>query len=130
MEVSSMVCGPLNKRTILRLGLSFACVAISISPVVAQYGATNGEWQAYGGDKGFTRYSPLTQITAENIGKLKLAWRWDSPDNAIAKATEDVHPGPNESTPLMVRGRIYESTSLSQVAAIDAQTGKTLWLYN
>ncbi len=36
----------------------------------------------------------------------------------------------NEATPLMVGGVIYTSTSLSQVAAIDAFTGETIWVYN
>src|SRR5204863_10108257 len=35
-----------------------------------------------------------------------------------------------ESTPLMVGGVLYVSTSLSQVAAIDAATGKTRWIYD
>ena len=35
-----------------------------------------------------------------------------------------------ESTPLMVDGVLYVSTSLSQVAAIDAATGKTRWVYD
>ena len=35
-----------------------------------------------------------------------------------------------ECTPLMVDGILYVSTSLSQVAAIDAATGKTLWVYD
>ena len=35
-----------------------------------------------------------------------------------------------ESTPLMVSGILYISTSLSQVAALDAATGKTRWIYD
>lgn len=34
-----------------------------------------------------------------------------------------------EVTPLMVGGVLYTTTSLGQVAAIDATTGKTLWSY-
>ena len=36
----------------------------------------------------------------------------------------------NEATPLMVGGVLYVSTSLSQVAAIDAATGQTLWTHD
>jgi outer membrane protein assembly factor BamB len=36
----------------------------------------------------------------------------------------------NEATPVMIAGRLYTSTSLSQVAAIDARTGQTLWAYD
>ena len=36
----------------------------------------------------------------------------------------------NETTPLMVHGVLYTSTSYSQIAAVDARTGKTLWSYD
>jgi glucose dehydrogenase len=36
----------------------------------------------------------------------------------------------NESTPLMVDGTLYTSTSLSQVAAIDASTGSNKWVFD
>src|SRR5262245_7381967 len=35
-----------------------------------------------------------------------------------------------ETTPLMVGGVLYASTSLSQLAAINAQTGQTIWVFN
>src|SRR5262249_29191142 len=35
-----------------------------------------------------------------------------------------------EATPLAIDGVLYISTSLSQVAAIDAASGKTLWVYD
>ncbi len=36
----------------------------------------------------------------------------------------------NEATPLVINGVLYTSTSMSQVAALDAVTGKTLWTYD
>ena len=36
----------------------------------------------------------------------------------------------NESTPLMIGGVIYTSTSLNQVAAINAVTGETIWVHD
>ena len=39
----------------------------------AQTGALNGEWRAYGGDAGHTRYAPLDQIDATNFSKLTVA---------------------------------------------------------
>src|SRR5256886_14049935 len=36
----------------------------------------------------------------------------------------------NESTPLMIGGVLYTSTTLSQVAAIDAATGETKWVFD
>ena len=50
---------------------------------------------------------------------------------AIKAANPKVGPTrANESTPLMVGGTLYTSTSLSQVAAIDAATGETKWVFD
>jgi quinoprotein glucose dehydrogenase len=90
-----------------------------------------GEWPAYAGTHASARYSPLTQIDRGNAKDLHVAWRWKSPDQAIKDADPTVGPSfANESTPLMVGGTLYTSTSLSQVAAIDAVTGETKWLFD
>jgi quinoprotein glucose dehydrogenase len=90
-----------------------------------------GEWPAYAGTYAATRYSPLTQINRGNAKDLHVAWRWKSPDQAIKQANPKVGPTrANESTPLMVGGTLYTSTSLSQVAAIDAATGETKWVFD
>src|SRR5437660_4451261 len=50
---------------------------------------------------------------------------------AIKETKPTVGPScTNESTPLMAGGTLYTSTSLSQVAAIDAATGETRWAYD
>jgi quinoprotein glucose dehydrogenase len=91
----------------------------------------NGEWPAYAGTYAAARYSPLAQITRDNAKNLRVAWRWKSPDMAVKAARPDVGPSfMNESTPLMVGGVLYTSTSLSQVAAIDAATGETKWVFD
>jgi quinoprotein glucose dehydrogenase len=84
----------------------------------------------YGGDFWGTRYAPLDRIRPENFRELKLAWKWDSVDNAIVRARSDLKPGPNEATPLMVDGRLYTITGLNQVVALDAGTGEQLWVYS
>ena len=92
---------------------------------------SQGEWPAYAGTYAAARYSPLTQINRDNAKNLRIAWRWKSPDMAIKEADPKVGPTiANESTPLMVGGVLYTSTSLSQVAAIDALTGETKWVYD
>jgi quinoprotein glucose dehydrogenase len=92
---------------------------------------SQGEWPAYAGTYAAARYSPLTQIDPTNARDLHIAWRWKSPDMAIKAANPQVGPSyANESTPLMIGGVLYTSTSLSQVAAIDAATGVTKWVYD
>jgi quinoprotein glucose dehydrogenase len=89
--------------------------------------AANG----YAGTYAAARYSPLTQIDRSNAKDLHVVWRWKSPDMAIKEANPKVGPTrANESTPLMIGGTLYTSTSLSQVAAIDAATGETKWVFD
>jgi len=90
-----------------------------------------GEWPTYAGTYASARYSPLDQINATNAGDLKVAWRWTSPDHAVRSANASIDPSwLHEGTPIMVNGVLYTSTSLSQVAAIDAATGQTKWVFD
>src|SRR3954447_3051777 len=92
---------------------------------------SRGEWPAYAGTYAAARYSPLAQIDRGNAKDLHVAWRWKSPDMAIKAADPKVGPTrSHESTPLMIGGTLYTSTSLSQVAAIDAATGATKWVFD
>ncbi len=96
----------------------------------ARFDRAYGEWRHYGGDRGHTRYSSLNQINAKTIHKLKIAWRWKSADAAVTKANPRLRPGPFKPTPLMIGGVLFTSTCFSQVAAINAATGETIWLYD
>ena len=93
---------------------------------VLEVGTATGEWPSYAGNLSSNKYSPLNQITADNVDQLEIAWRWRSPDNDITMAKNSVF----EATPLMIDGVLYTSTSFSQVAAVDAANGTTLWTYD
>jgi quinoprotein glucose dehydrogenase len=104
--------------------------AVASAPGSANDGAKKGEWRFYGGDNGSTKYSPLNQINKDNVKNLKLAWTWDSPDLPLQKQNRMLASLGYSATPIMVGGVLYISTSLSQVAAIDARTGKSIWVYD
>jgi len=106
----------------MRMGIGAMAALIISFGVHAQQGATNGEWRYYGGDSGSTKYSPLSQIDASNVKSLEVAWTWDSPDETIGK------PDAFKVTPIMVKGVLYVSTGMNQVAAIDPASGNTLWV--
>ena len=90
-----------------------------------------GEWPAYAGTYAAARYSPLAQIDRSNAKDLRIVWRWKSPDHAIKDGNPKIGPTrANESTPLMVGRTLYTSTSLSEVAAIDAATGASKWVFD
>ena len=86
------------------------------------------EWRWYGGDAGGNRYSPLTDINRKNVKDLKLVWEWKPGETAIPE--KGIRPGNFEGTPLMIDGVLYISTSYNKVAALDAETGKQLWIYD
>ncbi len=107
------------------------CVTLLAAPISAQKkNGVAGEWRYYGGDPGSTKYSPLDQINKDNAADLKVAWTWDSPDLPLQKENRQFSSFAYEATALMVGGTLYTSTSLSQVAAINAQTGQTIWVFN
>jgi quinoprotein glucose dehydrogenase len=64
----------------------------------AQQGVSDGQWRHSNGDTGATRYSSLDQITAENVGSLQIAWRWNSANFGPTPEFK------NETTPLMLDG--------------------------
>lgn len=96
----------------------------------ARFDRAYGEWRHYGGDRGHNRYSSLNQINAKTIHKLEVAWRWKSVDAEVTKANPRLRPGPFKPTPLMIGGVLFTSTCFSQVAAIHAATGETIWVHD
>ena len=79
------------------------------------------DWPFYGNDRGGTRFSPLTQITRENVGKLEVAWEAE---------TGPAAPGPTgglEVTPIMVGDSLYACNGYNVVMAFDAETGRERW---
>jgi quinoprotein glucose dehydrogenase len=122
-----------TRREVLKAGVAMvvapflAARVANASPGSVQETAT--EWLSYGGDKASSKYSPLVQISGDNFNRLKPAWIWQSAEEEVTKANH-LKSWVWESTPLMVGGVLYVSTSLSQVAALDAATGKALWIYD
>ncbi len=118
-------------RHSLIFATALALTALMTIALEAQNGShKGGEWRSYGGDNNSTKYSPLDQINAANVGKLKVAWTWESPDKPIQAQNRMLANFAHELTPLMVGGILYASTSLSQVAAINAKTGETVWVFD
>src|SRR6202161_4473763 len=75
-------------------------------------------WPLYHGDYSGMRHSHLTQITPENVGKLAMAW-----------AFQTNQPAEIKSSPLLVDGVLY-FTVPDNIWAVDALSGHVLWHYN
>jgi quinoprotein glucose dehydrogenase len=77
--------------------------------------APNREWPAYGGNPEGTRYSPLKQIDRSNVGRLRVAWTYETPGSGL------------QTNPIVVHGVLYGNTPGGHVIALDGATGKLLW---
>ena len=89
-------------------------------------------WPVYGGDPGGSRYSAASQIRRANVQQLRIAWTFNTGPNS-PEATDNPKEGkpPNfEATPIVVDGRMYVSTPLGRVFALDPATGKVQWQYD
>jgi quinoprotein glucose dehydrogenase len=101
------------------------------------------EWPTYGHDHGGMRFSPLTQITPANVGRLEVAWVFhmkppaapaDGRDAATAVGRgrgRAVAPGFSGSnvTPLVANGVMYLTTPYSRVIAINPTSGREIWSF-
>src|SRR5690349_17585690 len=123
--------------------LQVALVAALIAPCLpAVHGQT--DWPVYGHDAGGMRYSPLKQINANNVARVRLAWTYDT-QAAVQQAPA---PGPaggadrpgatrrpprmrrSSTTPLVIGGVMYLSTAYNRVVALDPEGGEKFWEYN
>ncbi|MGO7541952.1 glucose/quinate/shikimate family membrane-bound PQQ-dependent dehydrogenase [Rhizobium ruizarguesonis] len=87
----------------------------------------DGEWHQYGRTAFGQRYSPLDQITTENVSTLKEAWRYQTGD---VKRPDDVGETTYQVTPLKVKDTLYLCTPHNWAIALDAKTGKEKWKYD
>jgi quinoprotein glucose dehydrogenase len=86
------------------------------------------QWPAYGGDAGGTRYSPLTQITRDNVSGLTPAWTYRTGE--LGAGAHDGEEMTFEATPIHFEGRLYLSTAFGKVIALDPQTGREIWTFD
>jgi quinoprotein glucose dehydrogenase len=161
----------MRQAALLLMGAAMIC------PTLAQAaGPAPTDWPVFGYDSGSTRFSPLTQITPANVGRLTLAWSYDIRPAGVARsdpallkqqaqarwtAQQGIRPlnpglpppiskqpappagfgdapappagptGPSsgsEVTPIVVGDRMYFGTPFGRIVALDATTGRELWV--
>ncbi|MBB3047863.1 PQQ-dependent dehydrogenase (methanol/ethanol family) [Litorivivens lipolytica] len=78
-----------------------------------------GQWITHGRTYSEQRFSPLKQITRENVDSLGLAWSFDLGTSRGI-----------ETTPLVVDGVMYATATWNIVYALDARTGQPLWRFD
>ncbi len=75
------------------------------------------DWLSFSRTYDDQRFSPLNQITRQNVAQLRMAWSRGTP------------PGTVESTPLVRGGTMYLLTSTGGMQALNATNGDLLWEY-
>jgi quinohemoprotein ethanol dehydrogenase len=89
------------------------------APPVSQPVIDSGaDWAGYGRLAGGQHYSPLAEISQRSVARLGLAWSMDLPF------------GNSATEPVEVGGVLYFATGLSVIRAVDAASGRLLWVYD
>ena len=102
--------------------LSTSKIVVALIAAASCLAASQGrdaDWAAYNGDASQTHYSVLSQINRQNVGRLKVAWTFDTGE-----------AGGLQTNPLIVHGTLYAFTPSLTVIALNAATGKLLWKFD
>ncbi|MDB6071572.1 MAG: gcd 2 [Verrucomicrobiales bacterium] len=111
-----MILLPINYRAI-SLALFFAAgLTVPLVPAASAQDRKSVDWPEYLGGKTRNLFSPLAQITRENVAGLEVAWTFD---------TGEV--GEYQANNLIVDGVLYTPSPSRRVLALDAATGRELW---
>ena len=114
----SMACATALGAVVVGFGASPAAFADSSAANIRN--CADGDWCGYHRtvDKAW-RHSPLKEINKENVKNLKPAWFFLPGEARMGM----------QSTPLVVGGTMYVSTTPSTVWALDAATGQRKWAF-
>ena len=74
------------------------------------------DWLIFGRNYQRHSFSPLNQITHDNVKNLQLKWTWAMNDS-----------GSNQTTPIVHNGVLYLASPSNIVQAINAKTGDLIW---
>ncbi|RVD38778.1 glucose/quinate/shikimate family membrane-bound PQQ-dependent dehydrogenase [Mesorhizobium sp. M4A.F.Ca.ET.020.02.1.1] len=86
-----------------------------------------GEWHFYGRTPYGQRFSPLNQITVDNVASLQPAWTYRTGD---VKGPDDIGETTYQVTPLKIGDALFICTPHNFAIAIDAASGKEKWRFD
>ena len=110
--------GPVSGATHKKLATLYGDMTAVTQDMLNRAAGDGNNFLHTNGDYNQTRYYPASQINAGNVGKLRPAWIFQT------EVRESF-----ETTPLIVNGIMYLTTSFNHVYALDAATGKQIWHY-
>jgi glucose dehydrogenase len=110
--------------------MRFLRTALLTAIVVPLLYAQQGDWPAYGHDPSSQRYSPLTQLNAKNVSRLKLAWQYGIETGGIDNSPANRLLSGTEAVPIMAGGILFTPTVHHSIVALEPETGKEIWKYD
>lgn len=102
------------------------CTLLAAAGAAAEAPLEDGDWPIYGRDSGGSRFSPLADITPQNVAKLEVAWTFHSGEQGEARGA----PWKNatfEATPILADGTLFLCTGQQRVIALDPESGRERW---
>jgi quinoprotein glucose dehydrogenase len=99
-------------------------VRLSLALIGAPFLAAAVNWGTYLGDSAGSQYSPLRQITPENVARLEVAWTYH------AGGLDGKNRTQIQCNPLAIDGTLYGTTPDLKLFALDAATGVERWRFD
>lgn len=102
----------------IQRGTLYGDMSIVSQDMLNRAGSDGNNFLHTNGNYDQTRYYPNKQINTSNVGKLRPAWIFQT------EIVESL-----ETSPIVVNGVMYVTTSFNHVYALDAATGQQIWHY-
>lgn len=106
--------------------ITIAAAAVAAAGGAAQEGPAGPQpgvdWPVYRGDPKGNQYAALAQIHAANVHRLQRAWEYRTGD-ATDRSTMHANP-------VVVDGVMYATTPSLKAVALDAATGREIWVFD
>ena len=118
-----------DPRRIALVALLVACGGERAPAPPASGGGPAVGWPEYGGDPGGRRYTPLADVTPENVASLRVAWTYRTGDLPASRGAQPSELA-SEVTPVLADGRLFLCTPYNRVVALDAETGEERWSFD
>ncbi|TDX26081.1 quinoprotein glucose dehydrogenase [Modicisalibacter xianhensis] len=85
-------------------------------------------WDSFHGQLNAQKYSPLEQITVDNVGELEKVWEVHTGD--VADGSGELPPTVWSATPVFANDTLYIGTPFYRILALDPATGEEKWSFD
>jgi len=108
----------MKAASLCRLPIALA-LGLFLIPPFALKAQKGSNWSDYLGGPDSSHYSPLKQVNTRNVDQLAVAWSYPTGDEAAYTFC-----------PLVVDNIAYVAAKSGALVALEATTGKELWVHN